>query len=426
MTRSIAIVGSGPGGIYCAEALNKRLPEARIDVIDRLPVPYGLVRAGVAPDHQGTKAITRVFDRILQKPGIRFCGNVSVGRDVGFAELQAAYDAVVLATGAHVDRRLGIPGEALAGVHGSAAFVFWYNGHADFAATPVDLSAVASVAVIGNGNVAIDVARVLAKTADEMAKSDLADHAATAIRAAAVKDIHLIGRRGPVEASFTNAELAELGRLQRTVPLVDAADLPASVGEVEESQRKVKEANLATLRAFAANRPGEKPVRLHFHFHATPVALLGEGRVAGVRLARGGRQFDLPAELVVTCIGYGVGAALDLPSDAARGTFANQAGRVAPRLYAVGWAKRGPSGVIATNRADSFAVADLILADLAQSGDPPRPGPAALDELLQARGVRVVGFADWLKIDAAERAAALSGAPRRKIVERAAMLALLQ
>ena len=289
MTPAIAIVGSGPSGLYCAEALNKRLPEVRIDIIDRQPVPYGLVRAGVAPDHQGTKAITRVFDRILQKPGVRFLGNVTVGSDVTLAELQASYDVVVLAIGAHADRRLGIPGEDLPGVHGSGAFVFWYNGHPDFRDPAIDLTHVTSVAVIGNGNVAIDVARVLAKTPAEMAKGDLVPHAAAAIHAAAITDIHFIGRRGPIEASFTNAELAELGRLERAVPLIDAADLPETVGTVQEGLRKVKEANLASFRDFAAARPGDKPIKLHFHFHAVPVALLGTAHVQGVRLLQIGR-----------------------------------------------------------------------------------------------------------------------------------------
>jgi NADPH-dependent glutamate synthase beta subunit-like oxidoreductase len=425
MTLSIAIVGSGPGGLYCAEALNRRAPDARIDIIDRLPTPYGLVRAGVAPDHQGTKAITRVFDRIMQKPGVRFLGNVAVDSHgaVSLGELQSAYDAVVLASGAHADRRLGIPGEELAGVHGSGAFVFWYNGHPDYQALPISLNQVTAIAVIGNGNVAIDVARVLAKTPAEMAKSDLTEPAAARIHAAPIRDIHLIGRRGPVEANFTYAELSELGRLERCAPLVEPADLPASIGSMEASLAKVKEANLATLHSFATAPATDKSVRLRFHFHTTPLAILGSDRVQTIRLEKTGNSIDLPVQLVVTCIGYRSQAFDGAPLDLASGTIANHNGRVAPGLYAVGWAKRGPSGVIATNRPDSMAVVDCIVADLGAGAD--KPGPAALDALLTQRKVRAVSFTDWLKIDAAERAAAAPGTPRRKFTGAAEMLGLL-
>lgn len=432
MSLSIAIVGSGPAGFYTAEALNRKAPDARIDIIDRLPTPYGLVRYGVAPDHQGTKAILRVFERAATKPNVRFLGHVEIGRDLALAELAALYDAVVLAVGAPRDRKLGIPGEDLPGVFGSAAFVGWYNGHPDHAGLDPDLN-VASVAVIGNGNVAIDVVRVLAKTEAEMAKSDLAPAAAAAIRAAPLRELHMIGRRGPIEAGFTNAELAELGRLERCAPQVDPADLPAEVGAGEDPVRKVKEANLATLRQFAAAGDG-KPLRLRFHFHAAPVAVLGRDRVEGLRLARTetvagrtvitDRTFDLPCGLVVTCIGYDARPLDGAPFDDRRGIFPNEDGRIGPGLYAVGWAKRGPSGVIATNRADGIAVADRVLADLTgiNSG---KPGPAGLDARLAKAGIRVVDFADWRKIDAAEVAAAPPGAPRRKLTAVADMLAVL-
>lgn len=433
MNPSIAIVGSGPAGFYTAEALNRKAPDARIDIIDRLPAPYGLVRYGVAPDHQGTKAILRVFERVATRPNVRFLGHVEIGRDLTLAELAALYDAVVLAVGAPRDRRLGIPGEDLPGVFGSAAFVGWYNGHPDHAGLNPDLN-VDSVAVIGNGNVAIDVVRVLAKTGAEMAKSDLVPAAAAAIRAAPLRALHLIGRRGPVEASFTNAELAELGRLERCAPRVDAADLPADAGAVEESVRKVKEANLATLRQFAAAGDQAKSIGLQFHFHAAPVAVMGRGRVECLRLARTetvdgrtvatDRIFDLPCGLVVSCIGYDARPIDGAPFDARRGIFPNEDGRIGPGLYAVGWAKRGPSGVIATNRADGIAVADRVLADLT-GVDSSKPGPAGLDARLAAAGTRVVKFADWRRIDAAEIAAAPPGAPRRKLTAVADMLAVL-
>lgn len=425
MVLSIAIVGAGPSAVYCAEALKTKSPDARIDVLDRLPTPYGLVRAGVAPDHQGTKAITRVFDRIVQKPGVRFLGNVTVGGDVTLDEIRGTYDAVVLATGATLDRRLGIPGEDLAGVIGSGAFVFWYNGHPDHVEAPADLAHVRSAVVIGNGNVAIDVARVLAKTPAEMSKSDIAPHAAAAIRGALISEIHIVGRRGPVEANFTFAELSELGRLGRCAPVVDAADLPADAGALPEAVRKAKEANLATLRAFAAADHAGKPLKLRFHFHAAPVAIIGRDRVEAVRFQRAAQTFELPADLVVTCIGYRCatlgGDAGAIRLDDARGTVSNVDGRVAGGLYAVGWAKRGPSGVIATNRPDSHAVADRIIGEVGAGSA--KPGPDGLDRLLSARGIRAVSFGDWLKIDAVERAAAKDGAPRAKLVTFAELLA---
>ena len=434
MAVSIVIVGAGPAGFYCAEALIRKRADALIDIIDRLPTPHGLVRAGVAPDHQGTKAITRVFDRTAQKPNLRFLGNVSLGRDVSLAELQANYDAVVLAFGAPRDRRLGVPGEELPGVFGSGAFVGWYNAHPDFADMAVELGAVRSAVVIGNGNVAIDVARVLAKTPAEMEKSDLAAHAAAVIHPAPLEEIHIVGRRGPIEANFTNAELAELGRLDRCIALVDKAQLPEAVAEVDQSLRKVKEANLATLQSFAGNSPAAKPVRLRLHFWTAPVALIGDRKIEAVRLERTrmegnhcvgtGDVFELAADLVVTCIGYQSVVPSGIPFDADRGTVRNADGRVAPGLYVVGWAKRGPSGVIATNRADSMAVADRIVAGLAPVAG--KPGPAGLDSLLAARGVRPVSFADWQRIDAAEVAAGGGGRPRRKFASLTDLLAALR
>ncbi|MBL8673435.1 MAG: FAD-dependent oxidoreductase, partial [Rhodospirillales bacterium] len=255
MSPSIVVVGAGPSGFYAVDGLTRALPECRVDVVDRLPTPFGLVRFGVAPDHQGTKGVARQFDRLLTKPSIRFLGGVELGRDVSLDELRDLYDAVVIAIGCHRDRRLGIPGEDLAGVFGSAAFTAWFNGHPDFAALAPPLADARSVAVIGNGNVAIDVARVLAKTADEMAKSDIAPTAAAAIAAAALRDIGIHGRRGPAESSFTNNELAELGRLRDWTPVV-AADALGGIDAPESDpapERMRKRKNLEILRGFATD-----------------------------------------------------------------------------------------------------------------------------------------------------------------------------
>lgn len=423
MPKHFAIVGAGPGGLYLAEALNRKLPDANIDVIDRLPAPYGLVRYGVAPDHQGTKAVTRVFERLLQKPGIRFVGNVEIGRDLALDDLLTDYDAVAVATGAPLDRRLGIPGEALPGVVGSAQFVGWYNGHPDLAELRPDLSRVRAVAIIGNGNVAIDVARVLAKTPTEMARADLAPPAAAAIAAAPLEAVHVIGRRGPVEANFTNAELAEIGRLENAWPIVALRDLPVFPGEVDPATLKVKEANLATLRAFAAMEAARRRVAIHFDFHCRPLEIVGRDRARAVRVATPTGEREIAADLVVTCIGYRAAPPPGCPFDEARGIVPNDGGRVAPRLYAAGWARRGPSGVIPTNRTDSMAVAELMLADLVDSEE--RPGPKGLDRRLRERGAWPVDFNAWKRIDAAEIAAVGGGsAPRVKLASWAAMLSV--
>src|SRR5215212_5988046 len=367
MTHRVAIVGAGPSGFYAADGLLRGRPDLRIDLIDRLPTPFGLVRAGVAPDHQGTKAIVRQFERILAQPDVRFAGNVCIGRDLSWDELREGYDAVIVATGMVIDRKLGVPGEDLPFVWGSWKFVGWLNGHPDFRPGP-DLSAVKRVAVIGNGNVALDVARVLAKSADEMAKSDIVPDAGAAIAAAPLSDIYVIGRRGPEQASFTNNELAEMGRLARAVAVTDAAALdvePPGGDPTPEKLRKRK--NLEILRGFAKNQAGSKPVTIHFLFNR-PIAAIKPG------------EFDL----VITCIGYG-GAPLPEGDG----------------VFAVGWARRGPTGTIPTNRAESHAVAQQVIAWLKQHDPKSGPDPLPLS----------VDVAGWHRIDKAEVAA---GAPHRR------------
>jgi len=392
MTHRVAIVGAGPSGFYAADGLLRANPDLHIDVIDRLPTPFGLVRAGVAPDHQGTKAVVRQFDRLLGAPDLRFAGNIEVGRDLGWDELRDAYDAVIVATGMTIDRKLGVPGEDLPHVWGSWRFVAWLNGHPDFRLGP-DLSQVRTVAVIGNGNVALDVARVLAKSADEMAKSDIVPEAGAAIAAAPLTDIYVIGRRGPEHASFTGNELGEMARLGRAVSVSDAKALevaPPASDPTPERLRKAK--NIEILRGFAGNRPGSKPVTVHFLFNAAPVAI-SQGTL---ELSTG----KLAADLVITCIGYGGEA------------FPQGEG-----IFPAGWAKRGPTGTIPTNRGDSHAVAQQVMAWLKDRD--PKSGPDILPVAVDAAG--------WHRIDKAEIAAgAAQGRPRVKLTDWKALLDVAQ
>ncbi|CAN5923722.1 FAD-dependent oxidoreductase [soil metagenome] len=401
MTHRVAIVGAGPSGFYAADGLMRGRPDLHIDIIDRLPTPYGLVRAGVAPDHPGTKAIVRQFEKLLGQPDVRFAGNLEVGRDLSWDELSAAYDAVIVATGMVIDRRLGVPGEDLPQVWGSWRFVAWLNGHPDFRAGP-DLSQVRRVAVIGNGNVALDVARLLAKSADEMVRSDIEPAAGAAIAAAPLTDIYVLGRRGPEHAAFTGNELAEMGRLVRAVAVTDAAGLdaaPPSSDPTPERLRKIK--NLDILKGFAnhaANEgAGDKPVTVHFLFNAAPVAIRpGEIEIT----SPSGEGGTIEADLVVTCIGY--------------------SGQPFPRrddVFAVGWAKRGPSGTIPTNRAESHAVAQQVLAWLKDRD--PKSGPDILPMAVDAAG--------WHRIDRHEIAAgAAAGRPRVKLSAWQALLDIAQ
>ncbi len=421
--RHIAIIGSGPAGFYTAEAALKAFGEAvRIDIIDRLPTPFGLIRAGVAPDHQSIKAVSRRYDQVAADARVRFLGNVSVGSDVSVAELTGLYDDVVLAVGAPQDRPLGVPGSDLPGVIGSAAFVGWYNGHPDFADLAPPLDAL-SVVVVGNGNVAIDCARILAKSGEELADSDIVNHALVPLAQSAVRRVHVLGRRGPQQASFTLKEVGELGELARATPLVRPEDFPPpeSDAALDSGQRRAVE----VLRRFAGAGPdAAKPVIISLDFYRRPLRVLGDGRVAAVevmktRLDADGKAVDtgetetIPCGMVVAAIGYRTSAIAGVPFDEQAGRFMNEEGLIAPGLWCVGWARRGPSGTIGTNRPDGFALVERIAATPAPGG---RQGPAGLDALLHARGIQVADFDDWQKIDLAEIAAARSGAPREKIV----------
>ncbi|MGY8990539.1 MAG: FAD-dependent oxidoreductase, partial [Rhodospirillales bacterium] len=379
MTISVAIIGSGPAGCYTAEALLKSDTDVQVDVIDRLPTPFGLIRAGVAPDHQTTKKIQKKFGATLTNPSVRYFGNVDIGRDLSLAELREMYDAVVLAFGAPFDHKLGIPGEDKAGVYGSASFVGWYNAHPDLRNLDPALD-IKAVAVIGVGNVAIDAARVLVKDSAEMADSDLPAYAAEAIQSSPITDVYIIGRRGPIEAKFTNVELREMGKLEHCVSLVDPAQLPEEVGDVDLSDRdkRLKERNLNTLKEFADCKPSDKPKRVHFVFYASPVEILGDDRVKGLKLERTkiedgraigtGKFFEIDCGLVIPAIGYRGTSIEGAPFDERRCIVPNDDGRVEDGVYAAGWIKRGPTGVIATNRPDGEAAAAHILEDI-KSGE---------------------------------------------------------
>jgi ferredoxin--NADP+ reductase len=420
--RHFAIVGSGPAGFYTAEALEKAYGEAaRIDILDRYPVPYGLIRFGVAPDHQSLKAVSKRYDKVAETAGTDFIGNVSVGRDVSVEELLGFYDAVVLATGAPHDRKLGIPGEDLSGVVGSAEFVGWYNGHPDFADLDPPLDGPGAV-VVGNGNVALDCARILSKTRAEFEGSDIVNHALDALDGSAIRTVTILGRRGPHQIAMTPKELGELGHLEASVPIIESADFPPV--EADEPLEPGLRKSVTILRSFAGLSP-DKPKRMVFDFFARPVRIEGDGKVERVIVertdldekggARGtGEMYEVPASLVISAIGYSTSPIDGVPFEG--GKFVNEGGRVGERLYAVGWARRGPSGTIGTNRPDGYEVADLIASALPEGGSEGREGAAGLKRLLESRGVMATDYDDWRKIEETEAANARPGSPREKFV----------
>jgi ferredoxin/flavodoxin---NADP+ reductase len=423
----VAVVGSGPAGFYAAAALlASDDPAVEVDLVERLPTPWGLVRLGVAPDHPNIKAVSRAFEKTALQPGFRFFGNVEVGRDVTHDELRGLYDAVVYAVGAQTDRRLGIPGEDLPGSWAATEFVAWYNGHPDFQELEFDLSHERAV-VIGNGNVALDVARMLALTPEELAPTDTTDRAIAAINEAGVKEILVVGRRGPVQAAWTPVEVGELGELAGADILVDPAQLEldeASAAELEAAAPTVKR-NVDHLREYAARPPAGKARAIRLRFLASPVAILGEEKVEAIELVRNelvdGRAVAtddreiVPCGIVFRSVGYrGVGIP-GCPFDEAGGTIPNEGGRVEPGLYAAGWIKRGPSGIIGTNKKDANETVALLLEDARAGRLAPR-GEGTLEELLAGRGAEPVLYAGWEAIDAAERTAGEPhGRPRVKL-----------
>jgi ferredoxin--NADP+ reductase len=420
--RHFAIVGSGPAGFYTAEALDKAYEgQARIDILDRYPVPYGLIRFGVAPDHQSLKAVSKRYDKVAESAGVDFIGNVTVGRDVSVGELLELYDGVILATGAPHDRKLGIPGEDLPGVVGSAEFVGWYNGHPDFADLDPPLSG-SHAAVIGNGNVALDCARILSKTRHEFEGSDIVGHALEALDASAIRTVTILGRRGPHQIAMTPKELGELGHLEATLPVVEMNDFPPVGADesLEPGQRK----SVTILREFDAIR-ANKPKTMIFDFFAKPLRIEGAGKAERIIVerteldakggARGtGETYEVPASLVISAIGYSTSPIAEVPFEG--GKFVNDGGRIADRLYAVGWARRGPSGTIGTNRPDGYEVADLIAAAMPAGSAEDRAGAEGMKRLLKSRGVMATDYDDWRRIEETEVANARPGSPREKFV----------
>ena len=459
----VAIVGAGPAGFFAAEALLKSGDPVAIDLINRLPAPYGLVRDGVAPDHQAIKSVARVFAKILARDEVRYFGNVTLGEDITVDDLRVRYDLIVYAVGAQSDRRLGIPGEDLDGSHAAFHFVAWYNAHPDFRDADFDLGC-EDVVVIGNGNVAIDVARIMVLSRDKLATTDIADHALADLRRSRVRRVTLLGRRGPAQASFTNPELREFGRLEGVSAVADGPELDldaASEAAIEDDA--VKTRNMATLRGYAerAASDGDRVVR--FRFLVSPVEVLGEGgRVTGVRIERNrlvagedgymravgtGETEVVPCGMVVRSVGYRGAPVPGVPFDEGRGIVPNEGGRVVaggevvPGEYVVGWAKRGPSGVIGTNKADAAATVALMRDDFAAGvvagggGEPGRgrgarraprvPGAncADLADVLRERGVRWVDEAGWGRLDAHEtQRGKAQSRPRVKLCSVAEML----
>ena len=419
----VAVVGSGPAGFYAAGALLSADQPVEVDMIERLPTPWGLVRLGVAPDHPKLKTVSRAFERIAEQPGFRFLGNVELGRDLTHDDLVRLYDAVIYAVGAQTDRRLGIPGEDLPGSWAATELVAWYNGHPDYQQLEFDLDVERAV-VIGNGNVALDVARMLALTPEELAPTDATDASIEAIAASSLREIVVVGRRGPAQAAFTTPELQEMGDLAGADVIVDPADLEGADPKDTNSER-----NLAVLRDFAAREPTGKPRRVVFRFFRSPVAILGDERVEGVDLVCNeldANERAVPTDehetiscgLVFRSVGYHGVELPGVPFDPASGTIPNERGRVSPGVYCAGWIKRGPTGVIGTNKKDAAETVETLLEDAAAGRLEPKPDATAVavDALLFERGVDVVEYDGWMAIDEAERTAGeKSGRPRVKL-----------
>jgi len=452
----VAIIGAGPTGFYVADhLLRKPGVTVEVDMFDRLPTPYGLVRLGVAPDHQKIKFVTNAFDKVAASPGFRFFGGVDFGKHVTLADLKTHYHQIVYCTGAQTDRRMGIPGEDLAGSHPATEFVAWYNGHPDYRDCVFDLSQ-ESVAVVGVGNVAVDVVRILCRTPEELATTDIADYALEALKKSRVKEVYLLGRRGPAQAAFTNPEIRELGELPDADISADPAEVeldPLSRAAVERSQDRATVKKVEILREYAQRPAAGRSRRLVLRFLVSPVELIGDdaGRVAAMRLVRNelyatstgalqpratDRFETIPVGLVFRSVGYRGVPLASVPFNESWGVILNDKGRVLdpgtkqPLVgeYTAGWIKRGPTGVIGTNKPDAAETVECMFEDLALGAvlEPAHPEAAAADALVRQRQPSFVSYADWLKLDAFEVAQGRAqGRPRVKLTSVEEMLAAL-
>ena len=446
----IAIIGSGPAGFYAAEALLKRTDTVvHVDMFDRLPTPFGLVRGGVAPDHQNIKAVTRVYEKTAVRPTFRFLGNVCLGRDVTVEELRRHYHQIVYAVGNEADRRLGIPGEGISRCTPATVFIGWYNGHPDYRQAKIDLS-VSRVAVVGNGNVAIDAARILLRTPAELEKTDVAAHALEALRHSRVREVFILGRRGPEHASFTPPELKELGEMEDVDPIVAPGELAGCVIP-ESAGNSQQEKNLKILQSFAARQPGAKSKKLYLRFRVSPKKVIanGDGNVAGLVLEKNrletrpdgtvsthgtGEIETLDIGMVLPAIGFAAKRIAGVPYDEKAKVIANEDGRVVNPVsrsvianeYVVGWARTGPQGLIGSHKGASAHVVEHMIADGAGLEARELPEREAIDLLLRQRGVQIVSFDDWKRLDEVEVARGeRRGAPRDKIVDVESMLEVL-
>ena len=445
----VAVIGAGPSGFYVAESLLKQTQHAvSVDLLDRLPTPYGLVRYGVAPDHPKIKSITLQYEKIARDPRVRFLGHVELGKDLTRADLQKHYDAVFYTVGASSDRNLGIPGETLKGSYSATEFVAWYNGHPDYPDREFDLHNVSSVAVVGAGNVAIDVTRILAKSHDELSSTDMAHHALVALQHSAVRDVYMLARRGAAQAKFTTKELRELGELLEADILIKPEEVAldeAGQLALESADNTVKK-NVEILHEFAKKPLEGKPRRVHLRFLVSPVEILGQESITGLKIERnrldenqnavGTGEFEtLPVSMVLRSVGYKGVPLQDVPFDPRKGVIPNASGRVlegeavVPGEYVAGWIKRGPSGVVGSNKVDSAESVKLMLEDLSTlelAGDADAH-PGAITTLLEARGVHYVTFDQWLELDQFEtEAGKLVGRPRVKIARISEMLEKLK
>jgi len=414
----VAIIGAGPAGYFAAQALHNVQNEDRtfaIDMIERLPTPWGLVRSGVAPDHPKIKTVSKVFEKIAADPNFRLFANVEIGSEITIAQLQQKYDAVVIATGSSLGKQLGIPGENLPGSMSAADFVPWYNAHPDFADVQVPLNCDTAV-VIGAGNVAMDVARMLALEPSELDSTDTADHAIEALKTSAIRDVYISARRGPEHAAFTSPELRELPKLEHTNVAINKADIDAAIVRAGADPEKDVKSNLDAMLLIADSQKSEHDRTMHFLFQHTPKEILGTDKVEGIVYSTPNGDVTIKCGLVVTAIGYQAAGINGVPYE--NGKVVNSEGRVKENLYVVGWAKRGPSGVIGTNKSDAAAVVELLVSDLKtpkNNGD--------ISELLTNQAV--IDQIAWQKINEAEVAAGEPlGKPRKKAVLREDLLHL--